>query len=225
MTVRALIFGDVGTITETDELHRQSYNSSFAAAGLDWHWSREDYAPMLSRTGTRQFLAARAESLGQQIDVDALQRAKDAAFDRALEQGGLKLRPGVMGLVAAAQSAGLMIGFVPGTDAATLDRILGAAGHRLRPDDFDQITYLYDVFPGKPEPAPYVQTLRLLGVRAADAVAIENCPETALASVGAGLRTFGYPTEVRRAALFPPRVVVVSGLRPEILHLTRGAAA
>lgn len=43
MTLRALLFDVDGTLAETEEAHRQAFNETFAAEGLDWHWSRDDY--------------------------------------------------------------------------------------------------------------------------------------------------------------------------------------
>ena len=39
MELKALIFDVDGTLAETEEVHRQAFNETFAAQGLDWHWS------------------------------------------------------------------------------------------------------------------------------------------------------------------------------------------
>ena len=36
-----------GTLAETEEIHRQSFNRAFEEAGLDWYWSQELYAELL----------------------------------------------------------------------------------------------------------------------------------------------------------------------------------
>ena len=35
---KAILFGSIGTIVETSELQRKSFNQAFSEAGLDWNW-------------------------------------------------------------------------------------------------------------------------------------------------------------------------------------------
>jgi len=62
--------------------------------------------------------------------------------------------------------------------------VLGAAGL----DVFDVIVSADDVTRGKPDPEGYLLALEQLGVRAADAVAIEDAPPGIAAAKAAGLR-------------------------------------
>src|SRR5690606_39039446 len=55
--LRALIFDVDGTLAETEEMHRRAFNDAFRAHGLDWHWSREDYARLLRTTGGKERIA------------------------------------------------------------------------------------------------------------------------------------------------------------------------
>ena len=48
MTYKSLLFGSIGTIIETSELQRESFNEAFKEAGLDWYWDQEDYRLLLS---------------------------------------------------------------------------------------------------------------------------------------------------------------------------------
>ena len=47
MTIQALFFGGIGTLLETSELQREAFNAAFREAGLDWHWSIDEYREML----------------------------------------------------------------------------------------------------------------------------------------------------------------------------------
>jgi len=38
MTPAALLFDVDGTLSETEETHRQAFNETFAAFGLPWRW-------------------------------------------------------------------------------------------------------------------------------------------------------------------------------------------
>ena len=56
MQLKALIFDVDGTLAETEEAHRQSFNDAFAASGLDWNWDRELYRKLLQVTGGKERL-------------------------------------------------------------------------------------------------------------------------------------------------------------------------
>ena len=43
MTYKSLLLGSIGTIIETSDLQRESFNEAFKEAGLDWYWDQEDY--------------------------------------------------------------------------------------------------------------------------------------------------------------------------------------
>jgi phosphoglycolate phosphatase-like HAD superfamily hydrolase len=51
MTLRALIFDVDGTLAETEEVHRQAFNTAFATRETGWFWSVTDYRRLLKVTG------------------------------------------------------------------------------------------------------------------------------------------------------------------------------
>ena len=63
MKLRALIFDVDGTLAETEEAHREAFNRTFAAHGIDWDWSREDYRWLLNTTGGKERMRAWQDSL------------------------------------------------------------------------------------------------------------------------------------------------------------------
>ncbi|GAB1480359.1 hypothetical protein MASR2M74_29340 [Paracoccaceae bacterium] len=124
MSLRALIFDVDGTLAETEEAHRAAFNAAFAAAGLDWHWSRTDYGRLLTTTGGKERMARwRGERGSGPSDaaVADLHRDKTARYAALLAGGGLQARPGVVELVAAAQAAGLRLA-VATTTTRTMSR-------------------------------------------------------------------------------------------------------
>lgn len=225
MTLKALIFGELGALAEVDDLHRRAYNESFRASGLDWEWPAESYSPAFSRAVARHRLVAHAESLGQQIDATAILARKDDAFDRLLAGEGVALRDGVRETMDAARQAGVRLALVPGQDAEDTRKVFDALGGQAEMAEFDEITYPDDTRAAKPDPAPYQQTLKLMGLRAREVVAVENCPETAHSPLSAGIATYGYPAAPARAALFPLDVIRLPRLSPEILQHPSDAAA
>ena len=51
MDYKAILFGSIGTLIETSDLQRESFNVAFKEAGLDWYWDQEDYRLLLKQSG------------------------------------------------------------------------------------------------------------------------------------------------------------------------------
>ena len=41
--MKAIIFGSIGTLVETSDIQRQSFNHAFMEIGLDWYWDKNNY--------------------------------------------------------------------------------------------------------------------------------------------------------------------------------------
>ena len=49
--IKAILFGSIGTIIETSEIQRASFNQAFLEKGLDWYWSKETYKKLIKKSG------------------------------------------------------------------------------------------------------------------------------------------------------------------------------
>ena len=38
-----MLFGSIGTLVETSEIQRKSFNEAFKKKGLNWYWTKEEY--------------------------------------------------------------------------------------------------------------------------------------------------------------------------------------
>ena len=74
MNHKAILFGSIGTIVETSELQRRSFNQAFAEAGLDWDWSPEEYQQLLAKSGGCDRIENYAVQRGVDFDVKHLHR-------------------------------------------------------------------------------------------------------------------------------------------------------
>ena len=45
--MKAVLFGSIGTLIETSDIQRESFNQAFKEEGLDWYWDKEDYTCLL----------------------------------------------------------------------------------------------------------------------------------------------------------------------------------
>ena len=53
MKYKALLFGSIGTLIESSNIQRNSFNEAFKEAGLDWYWDEQDYKISVSYTHLR----------------------------------------------------------------------------------------------------------------------------------------------------------------------------
>ena len=51
MDYKALLFGSIGTLIESSNIQRNSFNEAFKEAGLDWYWDEQDYKILLKKSG------------------------------------------------------------------------------------------------------------------------------------------------------------------------------
>src|SRR5690606_20586330 len=115
--MRALLLDVDGTLAETEEDHRLAFNAAFAAAGLDWVWSKDLYRELLGVSGAKERIrhyldTPRPEFRGPD-DMSALiaglHKAKFAMYTETVASGGVPLRPGVRRLLEEARAAGLRL--------------------------------------------------------------------------------------------------------------------
>ena len=92
----AILFGSISTLADTSELQRQAFNDAFQAYGLDWEWSRDDYASMLGSNGGAQRIEDYAASRGADVDAAAVHAKKSEIFQNLLGSSSISPRPGVV---------------------------------------------------------------------------------------------------------------------------------
>jgi len=197
MALKALIFDVDGTLAETEEAHRQAFNATFAANGIPWHWSREDYRILLRTTGGKERMAAHQRDLPEKLmpaQIAALHAEKTRRYAEILAGGGLRLRPGVADLVARARAAGLKCAVATTTNLPNVAALTRATWGAAPETIFDAIAAGDQVKAKKPAPDVFLLALERLGLPADACLAFEDSrPGLASAQV-AGLRVLVTPS-------------------------------
>lgn len=231
----AALFDLDGVVTRTAQVHAEAWKRLFDAyleaharrSGGSFHpFTPEDYQryvdgrPRLD--GIRCFLGSRGLGLpegspeaGPETEtVRGLGKRKNGYFLEALEQRGVEVFAGAVGLLERLRAAGFRTAVV--SASRNCEAVLRAAG----------LAHLFDArvdgveaerlgLPGKPAPDTFLEAARRLGVSAERAVVLED----ALAGVQAGSRGhFGYVIGVRRAG--PEGALVEAGADVEVAHLS-----
>src|ERR1700675_1026068 len=112
MPLEALIFGVGGTLAETEEAHRQSFNEAFAAFGVDWSWDKELYRELLQVTGGKEGLQHYIDAWKPRGSERAIARFAEiyeetsARYAALVKSGAAPARPGVRRLITEAHERG-----------------------------------------------------------------------------------------------------------------------
>lgn len=219
---KAILFGAIGTLVETSELQRRSFNAAFRDAELEWEWGREDYKEMLRTPGGVARIAAYAEEKRQEVDAELIHKAKVAHFRAVVRQDGLTLRPGVADVMAMAVEKDVALGFATTTGSDTVDLLFDGLDGQIKRQDFSFVGDRDLVSKSKPSSEIYRLALSQLALVASDVIAIEDTPESAKSAVGAGIECIGFPGEAARGRTFPEGVThIVDRLEPVFCGISR----
>ena len=192
--MKAVLFGSVGAVSDTSERQRAAFNRAFDENGLDWQWHQSEYRRMLRTSGGKDRIEAYARARGEAVDAAAIHKTKSALFQADLATNGVELRRGVVQLLCDASATGVSTGFVTTTEAATVS-VIGSALDKAGCAPFDVVTDRTNGFRNKPSGDVYRHALRILGIDAADAIAVEDNKGGVAAAKDAGLFTIGFPGE------------------------------
>jgi beta-phosphoglucomutase len=174
--VTSVLFDFNGTISDDEPLLCAIFQELFADAGKPL--SEEEYFDRLAGLSDPEIVVA---WLGQ--DDPALVDRKIARYrDRAADGSTVDDETRRAVLLAAEHGP---VAVVSGAARSEIEPVLTAAGLR---ESVQAIVAMEDVSRGKPQADGYLRALELLGLRAEDAVAIEDSPPGVAAAKAAGLR-------------------------------------
>ena len=187
----ALLFDLDGTLIDSDPLHARVFRDLFAERGREID---EDFylAEVHGRHNTEIF----GKHLPDE-DPYMLHLAKEAAFRDVLEDF-VEPTPGVVALLDRARRNGWGLAVVTNAPRLNADAMLAAIGLS---DRFDAVVIGEECQRGKPDPAPYLHALEILGASAERAVAFEDSPSGIASATGAALFTVGLRSSLADAQL------------------------
>jgi HAD superfamily hydrolase (TIGR01509 family) len=210
LRIKALIFDVDGTLADTEEAHRCAFNQAFEQHGLEWYWSKRDYAQWLKVTGGKERLSAFIASLPLPAadrrrlieHVPTIHRSKTDNYSRLIQQGGVPLRDGVAQLMDEARCAGVRLAIASTTTRENIVALLSIHFGARALARFSVIGAGDDVQRKKPAPDIYEFVLRGLREFAADCIAIEDSAAGLSAAKEAGLFTVVTPSQWTRGEQF-----------------------
>jgi HAD superfamily hydrolase (TIGR01509 family) len=198
MTIKAIIFDVDGTLADTEDGHRKSFNKAFAENGLDWNWDTALYDQLLKVTGGKERIKYFVESFltgftkPDNFDefVKHLHKVKTAHYTAMLRDGQIPLRPGIKQLIEEAHAADITLAIATTTTPENVSALL-EVGLGKNWADYFSANGCGDIVPHKkPAPDIYFWVLEKLGLSAADCIALEDSENGLQSSLAAGIKTF-----------------------------------
>lgn len=223
--LQALIFDVDGTLADTESAHLAAFNQAFAEFGLDWRWDEALYTDLLNISGgkermlhywkTTQPALREVEAMALQDTINRLHELKTAAYESAVNDGTVSLRPGVLRLMDEALTDGLQMAIATTTSPANIAALLRRA---VGPDWRLNFTAIGDASTApvkKPDPQVYLQMLAALKLPPAQCLAFEDSSNGLQSATAAGLATLITPTRYTAHHDFTAAMRVV----PDLNHV------
>jgi HAD superfamily hydrolase (TIGR01509 family) len=219
MNLEAILFDVDGTLSETEELHRDAFNRAFAEAGLPWHWDELLYGQLLRVTGgkerIRHFIDTQSRmELGAEpaAAIARLHAAKTQHYARLVAGGALQLRPGFHALLQEARDAGVRLAIATTTSLPNVTALLQSALGQAAGSYFEVIAAGDSVAHKKPAPDIYLLALAQLRLSPEVCMAVEDSAAGLQSARAAGLTTLVVRSGYTRGHYFEGGALVVDSL-------------
>ena len=216
-SLKAVIFGAIGSVAEVADLERQAYNAAFKQAGLDWKWSAVAYKELLKTDGGEERIRAFRDAVPDRADVDdkaieKLHAAKKAGVVELIAQSKLTPRPGVKELMDACLAADVKLAWCAASSTDSVKALNKALVKQLPLKDLSA-TVTLEAADASGNPAKgYLECLQELGLKASEVVAVEDTPFGVAAAKEAGIFTVATPGESAAGQDFSEADLVVTSL-------------
>lgn len=220
--LRALIFDVDGTLADTESAHRAAFNGAFRAFGLDWHWDEARYTELLDISGGKERILhywrtvqpdlREVGNMAVQDTVNRLHELKTAAYENAVNQGEVVLRPGVLKLMDEALAQGLLLAIATTTSPVNISALLRKAIGVGWRENFLAIGDASTAPLKKPHPQVYLHMLASLKLEPHEALAFEDSSNGLRAATATGLATVITPTQFTAHHDFSEAMHVVTDL-------------
>ena len=199
---KALLFGSIGSIVETSEIQRKSFNKAFKQYGLDWNWNKREYQSLLNKSGGKNRISRYAKKKKILVNSAYLRKLKTKIFNNYLKKNQLKLRPGVKNLISLCKKEKIKIAFVSSTSSNNINAILYSLRNSINKRDFSFIGNSKLIKKFKPNPDIYLLALKKLKLKANDCIAIEDTQESLNSAKKAKIKCIIFPGKFHSSKKF-----------------------
>ena len=185
------VFDVDGTIAETEELHRMSFNESFKEFNLNWFWDKPIYKRLINIGGGKERIEHYIRRAWPEMleyknlnkYINSIHKVKSEIYEDYINRSKVEFRPGVFRLMEELKK-NVKIGLVSSSSENNVKSLI-FKGLKIKPKNyFDIIAHGDCTLNKKPSPEIYEWTLEKLKLPAQSCVAIEDSPRGLDSAVG-----------------------------------------
>ena len=199
---KAIIFGSIGTVLETSDIQRKSFNKAFKKFGLNWYWSKNEYKKLLKMSGGENRLSNYAKTKNIKINTLKLRNLKTKFFNDYLKKNELKPRAGVTNVIKFCKKNNIKLGFASSTSINNINSIFFALENTIKKKDFDFIGNSKLVSKKKPYPDIYKVALKKFNLSSKECLAIEDTEESMKSALSAKIICIAFPGKLHEKEKF-----------------------
>ena len=199
---KAVIFGSIGTVLETSDIQRKSFNKAFKKFGLNWYWSKNKYKKLLKMSGGENRLSNYAKTKNIKINTLKLRNLKTKFFNDYLKKNKLKPRAGVTNIIKFCKRNNVKLGFASSTSINNINSIFFALENTIKKKDFDFIGNSKLVSKKKPYPDIYKEALKKFDLSSKECLAIEDTEESMKSALSAKIICIAFPGKLHEKEKF-----------------------
>jgi HAD superfamily hydrolase (TIGR01509 family) len=198
VSIKAIIFDVDGTLADTEDGHRKSFNKAFSECGLDWNWDVALYDKLLKVTGGKErikyFVETFKPDFVRPADYDGfvkhLHVVKTMHYTTMLREGNIPLRPGIKQLIHDAHAAGIKLAIATTTTPENVSALL-EVGLGKDWESYFAANGCGDIVPQKkPAPDIYFWVLDKLNLLPEQCIALEDSNNGLRSALAAGIKTY-----------------------------------
>ncbi|MCH2303910.1 MAG: HAD hydrolase-like protein, partial [SAR324 cluster bacterium] len=194
MTLKAVIFGSIGSFSETSRIQLESFNEALSQNGLKQQWDEKEYIEFLKIQGGLNRLKKVFPESSPQV-LEKIHSDKTRLFQQKLVEGESFLRTGFEAFCEMLLQNNILIGLASTTFLDSIDAILKSLNTISR-GNFTFIGHQGLTQRQKPDPEIYEMALREMGVKKDEVLAFEDTRLSLMSPIHAGIKTIAIPGEL-----------------------------
>ena len=185
--MKTAIFDMDGTLLDTEKIYQKYWK--IAADELGYNLSKEQL--LLFRSAAFEYgMKLGEEMTGDPVAYDRIRIHRKELMEPLMQEIEIPVKPYVKEAMTFLKEHGVKLAVATATK---MDKTLEYLGRAGLTDFFDEIISAKDVAHGKPAPDVYLYACERVGVKPADAFAIEDAPNGVKAGHAAGCRVIMIP--------------------------------
>ena len=207
MTLKAVIFGSIGSFSETSRIQLESFNEALSQNGLKHQWDEKEYIEFLKIQGGLNRLKQVFPESSPQV-LEKIHSDKTRLFQQKLAEGESFLRTGFEAFCEMLLQNNILIGLASTTFLDSIDAILKSLNTISR-ENFTFIGHQGLTQRQKPDPEIYEMALREMGVKKDEVLAFEDTRLSLMSPIHAGIKTIAIPGELSSGQDFSEATLVI----------------